>query len=56
MTSHTPSSLVSLLRQCADSDIDGIDKVYPTPADSVKERLTATLVEIDKILSLDSYS
>lgn len=53
MTSYTPSSLVSLLRQCADSETDGVDKIYPTPPDNVKERLTATLIEIDKILSLD---
>lgn len=56
MTSYTPSPLVSLLRQCADRDTDGIDKIYPTPSEDIKERLTATLIEIDKILSVDSYS
>lgn len=55
MTPQTPSTLASLLRQCSDPDIDGTDHIYPTPSQHVKERLFATLTELDRMLTLDTY-
>ncbi|XP_075216462.1 divergent protein kinase domain 1C [Lycorma delicatula] len=49
MSQHTPPQLASLLRQCADPDIDG-----DTPI-SVKDRLSTTLSEIDRLLAASGY-
>ncbi|XP_067002773.2 divergent protein kinase domain 1C [Anabrus simplex] len=50
MSQHTPSSLASLLRQCANPDSDAGSSRAATP-DDIRHRLYTTITEMDQMLS-----